>query len=110
MTSPKELIKGRCYRLPGTEFDHMEFFKRSDGTLGWRPIFKFVVFSEKATYGGRFDMGDERSRCNACHRWIRRGYEFTNADDQEEKLHFGRCCLMNHVDIPDEELIREAEE
>lgn len=54
-------------------------------------------------------MDRDKTRCNACHRRICRGYEFTNAKDPEEKLHFGRCCLINHVNIPDEELITESD-
>lgn len=95
MTHPKELIKGEVYRLPGEEFQYFEYFKKSDGSLGRRPIFMPALFSGKATYNGGFDLGDERTHCNACHRRIRRGYLFT--DDEGVEFHFGRAYLKNHV-------------
>lgn len=111
MTYPKEIEKGREYTLFGEEFDHFEYFKRSDGKPGRRPVFGIASFcGKRARYDGRFDLGHDVTRCNACHRRIRRGFEFTNIQDPEDKLHFGRCCLINHVVIPDEELIAEAEE
>ena len=97
MTRPSEIEKCRTYSLSGTEFDHFEFFIRNNGSVGIRPVFVPAVFSEAAVYKGRFLMDGERCRCNACHRLIRRGYEFTGIHT-DAILHFGRHCLINHVD------------
>lgn len=105
MTRPGEIMKGMSYRLPGEEFCGWEIITPG-GLFKRKPIFKRVVFSEKATYNGRFDLGDGDCRCNACHRRIRRGYQFT--DIYEGDLHFGRCCLIRHVSIPEDEMNREG--
>ena len=97
MTRPSEIEKCRTYSLSGTEFDHCEFFIRANGKVGIRPVFVPAVFSESTVYKGRFLMDGQRCRCNACHRLIRRGYEFTEILT-DATLHFGRCCLINHVD------------
>lgn len=111
MTYPKEIEKGREYTLFGDEFDRMECgISKKDGKFYRRIFWKKASFcNKKVRYDGRFDLGEDKTRCNVCHRRIRRGYEFTSAKDPEEKLHFGRCCLINHVNIPDEELITESD-
>lgn len=111
MTHPKFIEKGREYTLFGEELDYVEVTITKEGNVYRHYVYKKASFcNKKVRYDGRFDLGLDKTRCNVCHRRIRRGYEFTNAKDSEEKLHFGRCCLINHVNIPDEELIREAEE
>lgn len=96
MTRPSEIEKGRRYRLPGDEFSHFVLFTNKKGKVCMKPVFVPSLFSREAVYNGLFFVDGEKCRCNACHRLIRRGYKFMDLSE-ETMLHFGRCCMIRHV-------------
>ena len=97
MTRPSEIEKGRGYHLPGNELSHYVHFINEKGKASMKPVFVPSVFSYGAVYNGPFLADGENYRCNACHRSIRRGYKFMDPNEGT-MLHFGRSCIIRHVD------------
>lgn len=106
LESLRNLSKGSDYELKDQEFDHWEIFKKSNGSIGRRPVFEDVLWCSRAAYVGKV-IGD--CRCTACHRRIKRGYRFTGCKTEGEVFTFGHSCIRRRTNpkLLDSEEVRQ---